>query len=78
MLLPVSFADLPYKTIPEESGTLEVGAQFLPSAESMNQNLLSLTTDSLLLNTKLEDTNNSNVRYRCRFSDLNDTGRINE
>jgi len=78
MLLPVSFADLPYKTIPEESGTLEVGAQFLPSAESMNQNLLSLTTNSLLLDTKLEDTNSSNVSYRCRFSDLNDADRINE
>jgi hypothetical protein len=78
MLLPVSFADLPYKTIPEESGILEIGARFPPSTESMNQNLLSLTTDCLLFDTKLEDTNNSDVSYLCCFSDINDSDRIDK
>jgi tetratricopeptide (TPR) repeat protein len=58
-ILPLSPADLAYATIPEESDILEIGAPFLPPVES---------TDPLLLNTKLEDTNNSNVSYPCCFS----------
>jgi len=69
MLLSLSPADRPYQTTPEESGILEKDASFLPPVESMNQDLSLLTTDPLLLETKLEDTNNSNVSYSCCFSD---------
>jgi len=69
MLLSLSPADRLYQTRPEESGILEKDASFLPPVESMNQDLSLLTTDPLLLETKLEDTNNSNVSYSCCFSD---------
>jgi hypothetical protein len=65
VLFPLTSPDLLFhttvKAIPVESQIIETGAPFVPPLESIDEDLLSLTTDPLLLDTKLKETNNSNV-----------------
>lgn len=61
-----SNADLAYRTKAGESGILEKGTSLLTNIESINHDLL--TTNSTLLDTKLENINNSNVCILSCFS----------
>jgi hypothetical protein len=82
MLSALSPGDLAYETTGEttldESDILEICAPFLPSIESMNQDLPLLATEHLSRDTKLEDINNSDVSYFCGFLNQNDADRVDE
>ena len=71
VLLPLISPDLLFdttvKAMPVESQIIETDAPFVPPLESINEDLSSLTTDPLLLDTKLKETNDSNVSYMYFF-----------